>query len=309
MPQGSVRTSQPLSNLAVQYKNDNYIAGQILKDIPVLHESDLYYIYANDFRLPETKRANKALANMVTWEASTSTYQVEEHALKDVVTQRDRENADKPFNLDADTTEFLTDKILLRQEYEAAKLLFTTTTWGNNATLTTATSFAFNTTTSAPIQYVLSATSKILLSSAKKANTVVMGWDVFAAAKENNNIYSRIQYVERSLITQDLLAALFDVDNLYVGTALIDSNKEGETASITSVWGADVLVAYFDPNPTIKKVTAAANFRVVSMGNPYTVKKWYDDGIDGDYIQVRTMFKPKAIATSCAYLFKTAALI
>ena len=308
MPTGATRISAALSNLAVQYKNEEYIAGKFLKDLPVSKESDYYWIWGNDFRIPDTERANGALANMATMGYSTSTYNVKEHAIKDVITDRSRENTDSPLNLDRDMTENLTDIIMRRMEYEAMKLCFTTTTWSNNATLTSATSWKGHTTTASPTGNVLSATGAILAGSGKRPNTMVMGWNAFEALKENQNIWERIKYSERSIVTEQLLSALFDMQNVYIGSAVYDSAKEGDTVSKTFVWGSDCLVAYFDPQPGIKKASAALNFRVSWKGNPYRVKKWRAEEVEGDYIEVQTMCAPKAVATACAYLFKTVAL-
>lgn len=308
MPSGSIRIQKALSNVAVQYKNSEYIAAQVMPEIPVMKDADKYWIYSRDFRLEDTKRGNKALANMVTWNASTATYYVNEHALKDAISDNDRMNSDIPGSLDVETVEFLTDKLQIRYEYEVAKLLFTTTTWGNNTTLTSATSWRYTTVTSAPIQNVLSATGAILKASGKRSNTGVTGWSGFEALKENANIYGRIQYVERAMVTSDLLASVFDLDKFLVGSASYDTSAEGITESMSFIWGSDCLIAYFDPSPGLKKVTAATTFRVRDKGTPYRVRKWYDEGIDADYIEVGTKFGVRAVATSCAYLFKSVAL-
>lgn len=308
MPQGSTRINAALTNLAVQYKNTEYIAGDVLKTMPVAKESDSYWIYANDFRLDDTLRANGSKANMVTMSWSTGSYVVSEHALKDVITDRDRMNTDAPLQLDRDLTEYLVDKIMIRQEYEAMKLLFTTTSWGNNATLTSATSWKGHTTTADPVVNAMSATGKIIAASGKKPNTLVMGWGGLEALKDNENVYSRIQYVERSILTPDIIAALFEIGKCYVGTAVYDTAAENETESKTFIWGSDALFAYFDPSPGLRKATAGLMFRVTEKGNPYRVKKWREEEIEGDYIEVQTMFAPKAVATACSYLFKTVAL-
>ena len=309
MPEGSTRINKALSNISVQYKNDEYIFSKVLKDTNVINESDMYWVYNADYTLPETIRANGAPANMVTWSASTSTYRVDEHALKDVVTERDRDNAETPLSIDRDTVEFLTDKILLRQEYEAQKLLFTTTTFSNNTTFTSGTSWKVATSTANPIINVLSATGKILSSSGKRPNVMVMGWATLEALKNNSLVYNRIQYVERAIVTEEILQAVFDVQSIYVGTAVMDTSKEGVHTSTAQgfLWGDDCLLAYFAPSVGRKVVTAATNFRVKKKGLPYRVKKWYDESIEGTYIEVQTMCKPKAVATSAAYLFKDCA--
>ena len=302
---GSLHVSRPLTNISVQYKNSDYIAGLVCKDVSVAKESDQYYVYVRDFRVPETKRADKTTAKMVTWGVSTSSYSLEEHALADIVTDRQRRNADSPLQLDADTTEFLTDKIMLSFEKDVADLFFTTGTWANNTSLDTASSWKYNTSTSAPIQNVCSGTTRIIKSSGVKPNTLILGIDAFDGLKNNANVYGRIQYVERAIMTEDLLAAVMDVDKVYVGRAVYDAGSEGIAESITAVWGNNALLAYFAPSPGIKKVTAACNFRQSEGGAPYKVKKWRREELSGDEVEVSTMYKPAAIATACAYYFSS----
>lgn len=308
MPQGSIHVSRPLTNLSVDYKNMEYIADAILPQVPVQNESDVYYVYGADFRLPETLRANKAYANMSTWEASTGSYSLEEHSQKDVISDRDYNNADSELQIERYTMERLIDKILLRKEYETQKLLFTTTTFSNNTTLTTATSWKYNTTTSAPIQNMLSATSYIVQNSGKKANKAIMSIAVRDALKENPNVYGRIQYTQRAILTEELLASIFDLEQVLVGSAVYDTAKEGDTSSNSGIWGDDCLVGYFKA-VSLKDATAAVNLFQRSFGSPYRVKKWRDEAIEGNYIEVQSMYKPKAIATTCGYLFKSVKLV
>jgi len=306
---GNLHINKALTNVSIQYRNNEFIGSMIMKDIPVAKESDVYYIYAKDMRMAETLRANKSASKQITWGVSTTSYSLDEHAISDVVTDRDRKNADSPINMDIDATEFLTDKILMRQEKDFADLLFTTGTWSNNTTLTTATAWKYNTTTSAPIQNVLSATGLVIKQSGKRPNTLILNFEGFAALKENTNVYSRIQYVEKAIITEQLLASIFDVQNVYVGLGVYDAGMEGGTESLTSIWGPDALLAYFDPSATgLKKVTAGFNLRMSDSGNPYKVKKWREEKLSGDVIEVSTMFKPVAVATLCGYFFKTVAL-
>jgi hypothetical protein len=282
-----------------------YIAGKFMSEIPVLQDSGNYFVYNNDFRIPETFRANGTPANMATYDVSISSYNVQRHSLKDVVTDEDRDNTDTPIQLDRDMTEYLTDKLLLRYEYETAKLLYTTTTFGANATLNTATSWNYNTTTSAPIQNVLSATSYIISHSGLKANTMILGLGGYESLRENPNVYGRIQYVERAILTEDLLAAIFDLQNVYVGRSIYNQGKEGATDSLTVIWGPDALIAYFNPSMGRKAATAATTFRVTKYGMPNLVKRWRDEEVEGDYIEVSSKFGVKAVATSAAFLFKT----
>lgn len=303
---GSLHINQALSNISVKYTNNEFIAGQILKEVPVKKESDVYYIYNRDFKIPETLRADRSPASMHSWSVSTSTYNLNEHALADIVTDRERRNMDSPLQADIDTVENLTDKIMLRQEYEVSKLLFTTTSWGNNETIVTATSwdYAAGTATSLPIQDMLSATSSILMRGGIRPNTLVLGWDTFVVLKENQNVYDRIKYVERALITPELLASVFDVEKVFVGTAVYDSAADGITESMGYVWGPNALLCYINPSMGLKKVTAATMLRITEAGKPYKVKKWRREELSGDQVEVSTMFEPVVVASNCGFFFK-----
>ena len=301
MPEKSIRESKALSNVSVNYKNADYIAQDILSDYKVAHQADEYWIYNPDYRLPETYQSNGSPANVTKWSASTSTYYCAKHALKDVITDIDKNNAAAPLNLDRDTVEFLTDKIQLRQEYDAAKLLFTTTTFSNNAAMTAGTHW--DTTTAAPIQNMLSATGVILQNVGRRPNKIAIGWTPYVALRENSSVYGRIQYVERAILTPDLLASLFEVDKLYTGAAQRDTSMEGITASKSNIWGNYCLVGYFENSPGLKKVSAGNLFRVTSEGAPFKVRKWYEEDVEGTWIQVQTMYQAKTVATTAGYLF------
>jgi hypothetical protein len=300
MPTGGVHSNQPLTNISIEYRNENYIADQVFPALPVVKSSDLFYIYTTDFRLPATRRAYGSPSNRATWGVSTSTYQLEWHSLNDVVSDKDRENADSPLSLDADTTVFLTDKIQLRKEAQAAAILFTTTTWSNNRSVT-ATTESWHTSGAFPVQAVLSGAGMILGDSGKLPNVGVMGWEAYTIARENTNITGRIQYVERAIVTADILASLFDLNKVYVGTANLDTNQEGLTASAAACWGDDFWMGYIAPTPGRKMASA-----VYKLTKPQTrvVKKWRNEDVEGDIIEVGEEYQFRAMATSCGWIIK-----
>ena len=305
--QGSTRVDKALTNFSVQYRNNEAIFPKFLPQIPVKNESDVYWTHVRDFSLSETRRANGAPANAVTHSASTGSYNLNEHALKDRITDRDMENTDNVLQLRVSTMEMLQDEIMLRQEVEVHQVLFTTTTFSNNVSLDTNSSWVGNTTTSAPVQIVLSGTSVIVQNSGKHPNTMIMGNNAFDSLRENVNIQERIKYVEKSIITEQIIASLFDIQNVHVGRMAIDTSQEGleTTTNLGFVWdNAKALLAYFSP-ASLKMAGAAVSFRKMSKGNPWRVKRWRDENIEADWIEVQSMFDIKATATLSGYLFSS----
>lgn len=295
-----------LTNISLEYKNEEYLADSIIPTLPVVKSSDLYYIYTTDFKLPLTKRAYGSPSNQATWGVSTSTYALEWHSIKDSVIDKDRENADAPLSLDADTTSFLTDKIQLRKEVAAAQILFTTTNWSQNRTIT-GTAAAWHTSTAYPVQCVLSCQSIVLRNSGKRVNTGIMGYQVYQNVRENTNITGRIQYVERAIVTEDILASLFDLTTIKVGSAVVDTNQEGlawSASASTFVWGDGFWMGHLAPTPGRKMASA-----IYKLAKPSSraVKKWRDEEIEGDWIEVSEEFSFRPMATMCGFLIKSPA--
>lgn len=309
MPQGGNRyVSKYLTNYSTKYTNNEYIADRFFNtDVPITQETGKIPTYNYERRIEATARANGMPANMATWGMSYTSYAVEEHAIKDIVTDRDKKNSDPGIQVELSTIDNLKDIILLRQEEQAASLVFGNA-WSNVTTNVSATSWRSNTTTSLPIANVLSATGVILRWAGKQPNKMVMGWQAYEGTRENPQVYGRIQYSERAIVTADILAAMFDVGELLIGKSSYNSAAEGMTPTTTFFWGNKAWLGYMDPSPGFRKVSAAVRLRMNGTSNPYVAKKWRSDERAGDYIELSSMSKPIAVATLAAYIWSNCAV-
>jgi len=305
---GNFRLDRALSNLSVRYSNAEYIADKAVPDMMVDKESGQYWIYDNNYRNEPTIRANGSPSKQIEFEASTSTYHVNLHSLKAIITARDKNNTDDVFQLERDNVEDLTDKIQIELEREVHNLLFTTTSFANNESLDTNSSFKYNTTTSNPVQKILSVTSYIKRYAGAIANVMITDQDGRDSLKENLNIIDRIKYTQRGILTDQLMASMFDLDKIYVGSAMYNTLDEGQTMSLTNIWGNHALIAYMDTTPRLKTKSAAGILRLRGGGLPWQVKRWKDQSLDpkdADVIEVNTWFKPKVFASTSGYLLKS----
>lgn len=309
MPYGGNRyVSKYLTNYATKYSNEEYIADKIFSsDIPVMQETGRIPVFNYDRRLEVTIRPNGMPANMATWGMSFTSYNVVEHAIKDIVTDRDRKNSDPAVQVELATVENLKDIILLRQEMQAADLFFGSN-WSNVVTNTSATSWRSNTTTSNMIGNILSATGVILRWSGKSPNTGIFGWRVYESARENPQNYARIMYTDRAIITPEIMASMLDIDKLLIGKASYNTALEGAANTTTFMWGNLAWLGYMDPSPGLRKVSAALRLRVDGNSMPYQVKKWREEELSGDYVEVSSMSAPIAVATLAAFLWSAAAV-
>jgi len=293
----TIHVDRPLSNVSIKYRNENFIAMEVFPEISVKKDSDKYYIYDRDFRLPETARANKAESRQHSYQLSTSSYVLEEHALHDYISDRDAENYDLG-GMRADVTEELTDKILLRLEKSVADL-FTSTSWSQNVSLSAAQQWSLDTTTSNPIPLMDTAATSVLEGAGMAPNYGIVPHAAMIAAKNHSSVIDRIKYTSMD-VTEKMLAGLFGLDKMLVPKGVIDSAAEGVSASIGAVWGDNVFVGFKPSSASIRKASAGYIFR----SSKPLVKRWREEKRSSEAIEVGMLYQPKVVASLAGYLIK-----
>ena len=297
---GDVHVDAILSGVSVMYQNDQMIADSVMPVVPVKKESDKFYTYTRNWRLPEAKRAAGAEAAEVEWNVSTDTYSCEEYALKDLIPDRVRDNADKPLNMDVDTTENLTKLIQLLREKRVADIVFTGGNHGSTSALAGANRWD-DYAGSDPIGDVRTARATVHLASSQNPNVMVIGKQAHDKLLDHPDILERIKYTQRGVITEEILARVFEVDRYIVGRAIYDSSQSGGDEVLAYVWGKSVALIYAEASPGIKKVSFGYQFQ--SRG--FRTKKWRVEGRDGDFVESGEIRDEKIVASACGYLYTT----
>lgn len=137
------------------------------------------------------------------------------------------------------------------REVIAAGVAFSTTVFsGKTAAL--AGGDRWDTATGDPLQDVLDAQDIILQNSGERANTAVMGWQVFKALQNNSVIREYVKYTKGVVgpIPADLIASALGLEKIIVGEAVRNTAVEGQTASKGFIWGKSVLLAKLRPSPS-----------------------------------------------------------
>lgn len=288
---------QLLSNVSIRYQPTGLIGMQVFPEVQVKKDSDLYRIYTRNFRIPHTLRANKGLAREHIFEVTTGTYSLEYHALKDYVSDNDTENYDVS-DLRTDTTEELTEKIMLRMEKTVADL-FTTTNWSLNVSLAAGSAFNANTTTSNPIPVFDTAATTILNNGGFKPNFAVIPRDSFVAIKNHVSVLDRTKYTTAEM-TADIMRGLFDLKEILIADAAHDTTAEGATVTIAQLWGDVCFVGYKPDSPGPMKPSSGYVFR---RSTPM-VRRWRVEEREAEAIEVQMKYQAKVVASLSGYLIK-----
>jgi len=292
-----IHVDKALSNISIKYTNNDYIAQKVFPVVMVNKDSDKYFIFDRDFRIPETIRANRGLAREHSFKMSTSSYLLEKHALKDFVSDDDKANYDAG-SINVDVTEELKDKIMLRLEKDVADL-FTSTTWTNNVSLATAQKFSLDTVTSNPVPIFDTGTSVILANSGKTPNFAMIPKEVMMIIKNHVSIVDRVKYTSAT-IDEKIVAGLLGYKDVLVGGAQYDSAAEGATQSISNVWSDNCFVGYKPARANVRTPSCGYLF----MSKAPQVKKWREEERESDAIEVNVKYDPIVTSVYAGYLIK-----
>ena len=300
MPElANVHTDAILSNISEKFSNAAYVGLQLLPVVPVKKESDKYYKYnskADRFRIPATLRAPKTESKTVDWKVTIGTYQCEEHALNDLIDDRERDNADKPLNLEVDTVEFLTDIIELGQEKRIADLL-TGAGMVHNATISVKWEDYAN---SDPVGDIEIGKQDIHGRIFRNPNTLLLGIEVYNKLKHHPDILDRIKYVQKGVVTAELMASIFEVDKVVIGAAGYNTKKEGQTAIYGYMWGKHAILAYVEKAPGIKKFSLGYTFKV----GKNKVRRARIEVKHSNWFEPSMIIDEKLVSVDCSYLMK-----
>jgi len=263
MPQpdrAQIHVDRPLTNLSVAYiqSQSEYIAGRVFPVVPVTKQSDLYYVYnKNDwFRDEAALRGVAQESAGGGYNISTDSYTCREVAFHRDVPWQDMSNADEGIDLERDATEFVTQRLLLRRERSWAASYFAASVWGNNtAGVASAPSTGerihwSDYVNGTPLDDIDAARRAIKISTGFAPNRLVLGYDVFDKLKRHPTVRDYYKYVSADVITADMLAAVFEVEQVMVASAVFATNNEGETGAYAFVHGKGALLCYAAPRPS-----------------------------------------------------------
>lgn len=314
-----------LTNISVAYMQEesNFIANKMFPEIPVKKQSDVYFVYnKGDFFRDEARvrgGASESVGGDYGVEASAP-YYCKVHSFHKDVTEQDRANYDEPLDADQDATDFVTQKMLIRREVEWASKYFVTGVWTRELTghaagteadpLSATERVKFDIETSTPIEDIAAEIVYMASQTGYRPNKIAMSPSVFYALKNHPDILDRIKYTEKGIVTADLLAALFEVDEVHVAWSVVNSAVSGAANSIDFVMGKHLLLCHVAKRPAKKTPSAGYIFTWTGLlgsgafGNRIVRIPMDQLGIGTERIEGEIAFDAKIISSDLGVFFK-----
>lgn len=299
-----------LTNMSIAYiqEQTSFVARRVFAEVPVAKQSDKYFVYTkNDWFRDEVKKrgpGTESAGGSLT--LSTDSYFADVWATHIDVDEQTRANADSPLAPNADATELVTQRMLLRREREFMGTYFTSGVWGT--TKTGGTDFArWDDAASDPEKDISDGKVAILGTTGFMPNVLLVSFSVHEALKRHPLIKDRFKHVSSESITEQMIARFFEIDDYVVSRAIYATNVEGGTAAYDFTAGKHALLCYRNPSPGLRKPSAGYIMNwtglIGSGGNGVRIKRIPLPQLESERIEGQSAFDHKLVSSDLGYFF------
>jgi hypothetical protein len=257
-----------LTNMATRYRVNDAVGDFIAPPFKVKKSSDKYTEYSKgSLRLYDNKISGREKAPEVDVEVSESNYSCEEYALSKFVSDRKRNNADKPINMDIDAVRKVKDAQIIAREKRVFDIAGSTSIVTQNAAASNKWDVEASGTPVADIRAAMAQIWKGQAGSVQ-ANAITIPVDVsieMIGTEEYRDYfkYSGLAKEEQFNLVSGLKHLGLNV--LMAGVHGGNSNEGGASdPGAEAIWNDTVLVFHRQPNPNLETRTF--------MYSPYVVK-------------------------------------
>lgn len=260
-----------LSEVAMGYRPDGFIADMIMPIVPVGKQSDLYTIWsrADRLRIHDTKRAPGTEAKRIEESVSSATYYAPNYALKSSIPIEDFKNADPIYidNLNTGRTTLIMDGLLLDWEVRVANQVTSGSNVGSYAACGSAWTGGSG---SDPIGDMNTILDNVQYSTGKRPNRITFGLKAWQTFRRNVNVRDLINGVNNGggFVSLNAVKELFEVEDIQIGGAFQNTAGEGLGESLSAIWDDHVLVHYTPMAATKERPSFAYSFRWAAPGLP-----------------------------------------
>lgn len=305
----TVHQNSTLSNISIQYQNDEYIGESLMPGVQVGKKSDVYYIYDKRSRLayPDDQLGPRGQANEISDARSSTSYLCLPYGYENFVDGETLQNQDAPLNEMVDLTEALSEALAFRRELRIATVLTTAGNYsGNTAAIGAGVRWDTNSGGN-PIKDIQDGLKALWNGRGASVVRAFCSYDVFLVLSRHPAILDLFKYngTTPGLATPNMIAEFFGIDGgLVVGKARKDIANEGQTASYSRIWSDVFGMVRVATRPAIR--TAA--FGYVFRHGPVTAIQWFDPRLGklgGYFAKNTTSEDTKVVAGDTGYLITT----
>lgn len=304
----SVHAQSFMSNLSVQYANEAYIGDALLPMVPVNHLTDKFAIYPkrDALAVPDDSMEGKSEASEVEQSRSSDTYTCEGRGLKESLERKTVDNQDMVFDEMMDLQSHVSDLMALAREKRSMAVLTNSSNYGSNTAAVAAADRWNSAGAGDPILKIRTARHEIWNGRGSGRIVGFCPLSVYLVLGTHPAILDVTKYTSQGIVPRQVLAGLFELDDLLIAKAWEDTANSGQTASYSRIVTSKVfgMVRVAD-NASLRN--AAFGYTMRFKGQINTMA-WFDErkGTRGTYWHQQTTDEiAKVVSADAGYLLTT----
>ena len=307
----TVHIDQHLSNVAINFKQDRWIAEDIFPVVRVPKQSDSFAVWnqADLFRRQDTKRSRGAPAHKISVQVGSDNFFAQNYALKADVTLEDRVNADPIFvrELEEGKVNRVMDGLLLDWEVRIASQVNNTSNVGSSANVA---SSWLDRSNSDPIADIWTAIDNVQDATGYRPNRIVFGTEAWRLFRRNTAVIDKAVPSGPNvtgggnLPSVAMIRDLLEMDFVGVGMAYQNTAEEGQDQTLAQAWQPHALIYYAPMAPSIDAPSFGYSFRWNAPGLPnmQVERHPYDSRHKVDEVEVGYYQAEKITSAPLAFL-------
>lgn len=294
----------PLSNVLVDRRPEGFIADALLPVTPVNKQSDLYYKFFHGlnrrFRDNLTLRAPGTRPKKIHMSVSSDTYYAKNYALTTDWTVEDGVNADAVLDWAESNATMLTDNLMTDYEVRVANLAANS----SNTTIIASVGTAWSIHSAQAYNDINNIKDLFRRTTGVAANRMVIPEIVWKDLKINDQIRDLVFGDRGGILTPQIIANLFEVDQILIPKSLVNTATDEATLNgsfqYADIWGPHIWFAKVNLLQGKRVDTWMNAFRWTDpdLGVPFAVRrhpfdsklKTYD--LDVEYYQDEKVVSP-----------------
>jgi len=298
-----------LTNISIKYRNEAYIADQIAPLVEVPQDTGRYPVYGEEhFMVHDFVKARGAEARQIDWSFTWQTYTLIRHSARYLMLDVDRE-AQVPGIVDeASVTEMITDMLLLEYENEVASLLTNPDNYNGNVLGLMPANYAAGPhqinwddyDKGDPLATIAYVVGQIQKGSGRVPNTIVIPFEIAQVIANHPQVLEQTKYTNPELLTTSGIPRVFK--GLKVLEAISNKQVEGKKEA---VWGNNVIIAWVDPRPGLRKLSLAWTFtrrQAEREGWVRTIRRYRDEAKEGTFLEGSMTYSPRVVCAKAGFL-------
>lgn len=289
--------------IAIAYHNLEYIADRALPRLGVSGREYKYSLYnkGDRFTVPDTTVGRKGRVNEVEFGATEDTSQVKDWGLEDPIPQSDIDNAQNT-DIDplGDSTEMLTDLILLDREVRVANIVHGKTNFASSETISGTDQWTDP--ASDPITQITDALETPLM----RPNVMTLNGPAALALRRNPAMVKAFNgsLGDSGLVPLDYIRELLGLQEILIGRAKKNTSNKGQSLTLADVWGPHCALTYRNPNARPNKGVTfgwTAQYKGRIAGTQLDANIGLEGGVR---IRVGEMVDERVVASDVAYFLE-----